>query len=360
MKIAQVAPLYESCPPQLYGGTERVVSYLTGELVRQGHEVTLFASGDSQTEATLRAPCERALRLYPECKDALPYHLVMLNHVARSAEMFEIIHFHIDQLHFPLFAPLWSKTLTTAHGRLDLPDLPALFREFPMMPLASISEAQRAPLLWANWYGTVHHGLPTDLYDLGRGNGGYLAFIGRICPEKGVDKAVKIARRVGLPLKIAAKVDKVDYDYYNARIKPLLKEPGVEFIGEIGEREKREFLGQAMALLFPIDWPEPFGLAVIEAMANGTPVIACRRGAVPEVLDHGTTGFIVDNVDEAVAAVPRAIALDRRAIRRRFERRFSAERMAGDYLALYDEVLRRGSVSPVVVNDTGAKRRDAA
>ena len=360
MKIAQVAPLYESCPPQLYGGTERVVSYLTGELVRQGHEVTLFASGDSQTEAMLRAPCDRALRLYPECIDALPYHLVMLNHVARSADMFEIIHFHIDQLHFPLFAPVWSKTLTTAHGRLDLPDLPALFREFPMMPLASISEAQRAPLLWANWYGTVHHGLPTDLYGLGRGNGGYLAFIGRICPEKGVDKAVKIARRVGLPLKIAAKVDKVDYDYYNARIKPLLKEPGVEFIGEIGEREKREFLGQAMALLFPIDWPEPFGLAVIEAMANGTPVIACRRGAVPEVLDHGTTGFIVDNVDEAVVAVPRAIALDRRAIRRRFERRFSAERMARDYLALYDEVLRRSSVSPVVVNDTGAKRRDAA
>ena len=360
MRIAQVAPLYESCPPQLYGGTERVVSYLTEELVRQGHEVTLFASGDSRSGARLRAPCDRALRLFPECKDPLPYHLVMLNHVARSAEMFDIIHFHIDQLQFPVFAPLWGKTLTTTHGRLDLPDLPILFREFPMMPLVSISDAQRTPLRWANWYGTVYHGLPVDLYTLGRGEGGYLAFVGRISPEKGVDKAIEIARRAGLPLKIAAKVDKVDSAYYNSKIKPLLKGPAVEFIGEINERQKREFLGQAMALLFPIDWPEPFGLVTIEAMANGTPVVAYRRGAVPEVVDHGVTGFIVNSIDEAVTAVRQAIALDRHAIRGRFEERFAVERMARDYLALYGEVLRRNSVSPVVVNETPVERRDAA
>jgi glycosyltransferase involved in cell wall biosynthesis len=284
----------------------------------------------------------------------------MLNHVARSAEVFDIIHFHIDQLHFPIFAPLWNKTLTTTHGRLDMPDLPVLFREFPMMPLVSISDAQRGPLCWANWYGTVYHGLPHDLYTLGRGAGGYLAFIGRVSPEKGVDKAIEIARRSGMLLKIAAKVDKVDRAYYNAKIRPLLRQPGVEFIGEIGEREKREFLGQAMALLFPIDWPEPFGLVTIEAMANGTPTVAFRRGSVPEVVDHGVTGFIVDSVAEAVNAVPRAIALDRRAIRRRFEERFTVERMARDYMALYGEVLRRGSVSPVVVNEIPSERRDAA
>lgn len=360
MRIAQVAPLYESCPPQLYGGTERVVSYLTEELVRQGHEVTLFASGDSRTHAKLRAPCDTALRLSPQCVDSLPYHLVMLNHVVRSADTFDIIHFHIDQLQFPLFAPLWGKTLTTIHGRLDMPDLPILFREFPMMPLASISDAQRTPLPWANWYGTIHHGLPLDLHSLARGEGGYLAFIGRVSPEKGVDKAIKIARRTGVSLKIAAKVDKVDQAYYNDKIRPLLKAPGVDFIGEIGERDKPEFLGRAMALLFPIDWPEPFGLVTIEAMANGTPVIAFNRGAVPEVVDHGVTGFIVDSIDEAVAAVLQAMALDRNVIRRRFEERFAVDRMARDYVALYGEVLRRGSVSPVVVNGTTAGRRDAA
>src|ERR1700751_5704805 len=345
MRIAQVSPLYESCPPQLYGGTERVVSYLTEELVRQGHEVTLFASGDSQTEATLRAACDRALRLDPRCKDPLPHHLVMLNHVARSAEAFDIIHFHADLLHFPLFAPLWGKTLTTAHGRLDLPDLLPLFREFPMMPLVSISNAQRTPMPWANWNGTVYHGLPTGLYTRGRGDGGYLAFIGRICPEKGLDKAIKIAQKAGIPIKIAAKVDKVDLDYYNSRIKRLLKAPGVEFIGEIGEREKGEFLGNAVALLFPIDWPEPFGLVLIEAMATGTPVIAFGRGSVPEIIDHGVTGFVVDSVEEAAAAVPLARALDRGSIRRRFEARFTAEQMASDYLALYDTIIRRGDVN---------------
>ena len=360
MRIAQVAPLYESCPPQLYGGTERVVAYLTEELVRQGHEVTLFASGDSQTDAILRAPCERALRLNPQCRDPLPYHLIMLNRVARSADLFDIIHFHIDQLQFPLFAPLWSKTLTTTHGRLDLPDLPPLFREFPMMPLVSISNAQRAPVSWANWYGTVHHGLPIDLYSLGRGDGGYLAFIGRISPEKGVDKAIEIARRTGLPLKIAAKVDNADRAYYNAKIKRLLTGPGIEFIGEIGEDAKREFLGRAMALLFPIDWPEPFGLVMVEAMANGTPVIACRRGSVPEIVDPGLTGFVVESVEEAAAAVPQAIKLDRRMIRRRFEQRFSVERMALDYVVLYEKLFRRGLVTPLVVTAQAADRRDAA
>jgi glycosyltransferase involved in cell wall biosynthesis len=360
MRVAQVSPLYESCPPRLYGGTERVVSYLTEELVRQGHEVTLFSSGDSQTKATLRSSCDRALRLDPSCKDPLPHHLVMLNRVARSAEAFDIIHFHADFLHFPLFARLWGKTLTTAHGRLDLPDLPPLLHEFPIMPLVSISDAQRAPVQWANWHGTVHHGLPTDLYLPGPGDGGYLAFIGRISPEKGVEKAIQIARRVGIPLKIAAKIDKADLDYYNDRIKGLLKGQGVEFIGEIGDRDKGEFLGQAIALLFPIDWPEPFGLVMIEAMANGTPVIAFRRGSVPEIIDDGVTGFVVDSVDRAVAAVPRATALDRGAIRHRFEARFSAERMARDYVELYDGLLRRSSIGAIVLSTPAAGQREAA
>jgi glycosyltransferase involved in cell wall biosynthesis len=355
MRIAQVSPLFESCPPQLYGGTERVVSYLTEELVRQGHEVTLFASGDSQTNAVLRAPCERALRLDPQCKDPLPYHFISLNRVARSADAFDIIHFHTDYLHFPLFAPRWWKTLTTLHGRLDLPDLPPVFREFPMMPLASISNAQRAPMAWANWYGTVYHGLPTSLYAAGGGDGGYLAFIGRICPEKRPDWAIEIARRAGLPLMIAAKVDNADRSYYKMRIKPLIDDPLVEFIGEIGESAKGAFLGDAMALLFPIDWPEPFGLVVIEAMANGTPVIGFGRGSVPEIIDHGVTGFIVNNVDEAVAAIPHAKALDRTAIRRRFEERFSAPRMARDYVALYNEILRNGTVDAVLSTTATAR-----
>ena len=354
MRIAQVAPLYESCPPQLYGGTERVVSYLTEELVRQGHEVTLFASGDSQTGAVLQAPCERALRLDPQCKDPLPYHFISLNRVARSADAFDIIHFHTDYLHFPLFAQRWRKTLTTMHGRLDLPDLPSVLREFAMMPLVSISNAQHAPVPWANWYGTVYHGLPTSLYAAGCGDGGYLAFIGRICPEKRPDWAIEIARRAGLPLTIAAKVDRADRSYYKTRIKPLLKDPLVEFIGEICDSDKRAFLGDAIALLFPIDWPEPFGLALIEAMANGTPVIAFGRGSVPEIIDHGITGFVVDSVEEAVAAIPLAKALDRSAIRRRFEERFSVERMARDYVSLYAKVLRSGTMDAVLSSAAAA------
>jgi len=348
MRIAQVAPLYESCPPQFYGGTERVVSYLTEELVRQGHEVTLFASGDSKTRATLQAPCARALRFDSRCKDPLPYHFISLYRLARATDAFDIIHFHTDYLHFALFAQHWRKTLTTLHGRLDLPDLPPLLREFAMMPLVSISNAQRVPVPWANWYSTVRHGLPTSLYTCGSGEGGYLAFLGRICPEKRPDWAIEIARRAGLPLTIAAKVDKADRTYYKTTIKPLLKDPLVDFIGEISDDEKGAFLGDAVALLFPIDWPEPFGLAVIEAMANGTPIIAFGRGSVPEIVDHGVTGFIVDDVDEAVAAIPLAKALDRFAIHRRFEERFSVERMARDYVWLYGEVLRRGTVDAVL------------
>jgi glycosyltransferase involved in cell wall biosynthesis len=348
MKIAQVAPLHESCPPQLYGGTERVVSYLTEELVRQGHDVTLYASGDSQTRAALRAPCERALRLDPQCTDALAYHFISLYRVLCASDAFDIVHFHTDYLHFPLFARHWAKTLTTLHGRLDLPHLPPILREFAMMPLVSISNAQRTPVPWANWHSTVYHGLPSNLYNLGCGDGGYLAFIGRLCPEKRPDWAIEIACRSGMPLTIAAKVDKVDRAYYKTRIRPLLKDPLVEFIGEIGDGEKAAFLGDAAALLFPIDWPEPFGLALIEAMANGTPVIAFRRGSVSEIVEDGVTGLIVDSVDDAVGAVARAKTLDRLAIRRRFEERYSVERMARDYLALYDALLRRGTIDAVV------------
>ena len=342
MRIAQVAPLYESCPPQLYGGTERIVSHLTEELVRQGHEVTLFASGDSRTLAMLEAPCERALRLDPQCRDPLAHHMVLINRVASSAHLFDIIHFHIDYLHFPVFASRAGKTLTTLHGRLDLPDLPPLHREFPMMPLVSISDAQRAPLAWANWQGTVYHGLPPDLFSLGRGGGGYLVFIGRISPEKGPERAIEIARRASLPLVIAAKVDKADQEYYEDRVKPLLNDPLIEYIGEVGDEEKGALLGDAIALLFPIDWPEPFGLVQIEAMACGTPVIAFRRGAVPEITEPGATGCLVENIDEAVAAIPMAQRLDRRSIRRHFEKRFLVERMAHDYLELYRKVMRPG------------------
>ena len=343
MRIAQVCPLYESCPPRLYGGTERIVYYLTEELIRLGHEVTLFASGDSQTSALLEAPCERALRLNETCKDPLIYHMTMLHRARRRAAEFDFMHFHTDYLHFPLFAGCSDRTLTTLHGRLDLPDLPVIMREFAMMPLVSISAAQQAPLPWANWYGTVLHGLPRDLHRLGSGASGYLAFLGRIAPEKRPDRAITIARQAGIPLQIAAKVDPVDRDYFAHEISPLLQAPLVEFIGEIGDAEKSQFLGNAVALLFPIDWPEPFGLVLIEALATGTPVIAFGRGSVPEIIEDGLTGFIVDDVAAAVAAVPWAKQLDRGAIRRRFEERFTADRMARDYLALYWHVLGDGS-----------------
>ena len=337
MRIAQIAPLIESVPPLLYGGTERIVSYLTEELVRLGHEVTLFASGDSLTTAELVACSERALRLDATVRDPLPYYVIMLDRVRRRAEEFDVIHFHIDYLHFPPFRQVAARTLTTQHGRLDLPDLAVAYRAFPEFPLVSISDDQRRPRSDWNWRGTVPHGLPPHLFPFSpRANGGYLAFLGRICPEKRPDHAIEIARRTGIPLKIAAKVDRVDQAYFDQVIRPLLRDPLVEFVGEIGEPDKGAFLGGASALLFPIDWPEPFGLVMIEAMACGTPVIAYRRGSVPEVIEDGWTGFIVDDVASAVAAVERLDGLDRGMIRARFEQRFTARRMAKDYLAEYD------------------------
>jgi glycosyltransferase involved in cell wall biosynthesis len=336
MRIAQVAPLHEACPPRFYGGTERVVSYLTEELVRAGHDVTLFASGDSDTTARLEPICARALRLDPTVLDPLIYHMIMFNRIAAQAAQFDVIHFHTDYLHFASVVAQARPMVTTLHGRLDLPDLPAIYAEFPDLPLVSISNSQRRPLPRANWCATVPHGVPRDLYALGTGAGGYLAFIGRISPEKRLDRAIEIAGRVGLPLKIAAKVDKVDRDYFKSVIDPLLRRPGIEFLGEISDADKGEFLGNATALLFPIDWPEPFGLAMMEAMANGTPVVAFRRGAVPEVVDDGVTGLVVDSVNAAVAAVPRVLEFSRGRIRREFEKRFSAGRMASDYLAVYE------------------------
>jgi glycosyltransferase involved in cell wall biosynthesis len=339
MRIAQVAPLYESVPPKYYGGTERVVSYLTEELVQQGHDVTLFASGDSITAAQLAATTRRSLRLDKDCVDQLAHHVLMLERVVQRARSFDVIHFHVDYLHFPYSRRHATPQLTTLHGRLDLPDLVPLYREFRDMPVVSISAAQREPLRFANWLGTVHHGLPRDLYRFQREAGEYLAFIGRIAPEKRVDRAIEIAKRAGLPLKIAAKVDDVDREYYETLIKPLLDDPRIEYLGEIGEGEKDEFLGGAHALLFPIDWPEPFGLVMVEAMACGTPVIAFGGGSVPEIIDEGQTGFIVGDLDDAVAAVHRVGELDRRRCREVFEERFTATRMACDYLELYSTLL---------------------
>jgi glycosyltransferase involved in cell wall biosynthesis len=359
MRIAQVAPLYESCPPRFYGGTERVVSYLTEELVRLGHDVTLFASGDSRTSAKLQAGCEVALRLDGRCEDPLIYHLIMLDRLRRHTDEFDILHFHTDYLHFPLLSDRAGKTLTTLHGRLDLPDLPAIMREYNKMPLTSISHAQQAPMLWANWYGTVQNGLPRNLHRVGNGSGGYLGFLGRISPEKRVDRAIAIATDVGLPLQVAAKVDAADQAYFDSKIVPLMCDPLIEFIGEIGEADKGEFLGNALALLFPIDWPEPFGMVLIEAMANGTPVIAFGHGSVPEIIEDGITGFIVDDIAGAVAAVPKALRLDRQVIRRRFEGRFTAERMARNYLALYEGMLSRSAPPIRLVDATGRAAREA-
>jgi glycosyltransferase involved in cell wall biosynthesis len=337
MRIAQIAPLCERVPPKLYGGTERIVSYLTEELVRQGHEVTLFASGDSKTSAKLVPCCDRALRLNPSVKDALPYHIIMLEEVRKRADQFDLLHFHIDFLHAPMVRQLAARTLTTQHGRLDLPDLAPFYGVFRELPLVSISNNQRRYLPHANWVGSVHHGLPRDLLPFKpRPSGGYLAFLGRISPEKGPNRAIEIAARAGMPLKIAAKVDRVDQAYWDEFIHPMVKaHPNVEFIGEIDEHEKAAFLGDAAALLFPIDWPEPFGLVMIEAMACGTPVIALRRGSVPEIVEEGVSGFVVDTVEQATAAVRRIPNLDRAKVRNAFERRFTAERMTRGYLEIY-------------------------
>ena len=337
MKIAQVAPLFESVPPRLYGGTERIVSYLTEELVRMGHQVTLFASGDSVTSADLVPCATKALRL-ENVRDEIPYYMLMLDRVRERADDFDILHFHIDQFQFPMFRRMAHRTLTTLHGRQDLADLHPLYVGFNEMPLVSISDAQRSPIPNANFIATIHHGIPADSYQpVLHPQGGYLAFIGRISPEKRPDRAIKIASALGIPLKIAAKIDRTDESYFRTEIEPLLG-PGVEFIGEINERAKGDFLGEALALLFPIDWPEPFGLVMIEAMACGTPVLAFRGGSVSEIVEN-MTGVIVDTMEEAIAALPRVLALDRGAVRRRFEQRFSALRMAHDYVNAYQKLL---------------------
>jgi glycosyltransferase involved in cell wall biosynthesis len=344
MKIAQIAPLIESVPPRLYGGTERVVSYLTEELVSLGHDVTLFASGDSITAASLVPCCTQALRLDHAVSDPVPYYMLMLDKVRSHAAQFDVLHFHIDHFHFPVFRHQPIPALTTLHGRQDLRDSLPFYAGFSDMPLVSISDAQRTPLPHANFVATVHHGLPRDLHEASyHPKGGYLAFIGRISPEKNPTDAIRIAESLGLPLKIAAKVDKVDEAYFREVVEPLLSTPGVEFIGEIAEREKGDFLRDALALLFPINWPEPFGLVMIEAMACGTPVLAYRAGAVPEVVEHGVTGLIVDNIDQARVALVQAISMDRRKIRRRFEERFTARRMANDYVRIYRNFVRHAS-----------------
>jgi glycosyltransferase involved in cell wall biosynthesis len=335
MRIAEVAPLYESVPPKLYGGTERVVSYLTEELVKQGHDVTLFASGDSTTRAELVPACDRALRLDPNCEDSLACHMVLLEEVFQRALDFDVIHFHIDYLHFPFSSRFAVDHATTLHGRLNISDLARLYKYFPETPLISISNSQREPLRDVNWAATVYHGLPTGLLGFVEQPSGYLAFLGRISPEKRVDRAIEIAIRSGLPLKIAAKVDRADKEYFESCIRTKLDHPMVEYIGEIGEHEKQEFLGGARALLFPVDWPEPFGLAMIEAMACGTPVIAFRRGSIPEVVDEGSTGVIVDDVDAAVAAVEPTSLMSRQRCRAQFEKRFTAARMAQDYVSVF-------------------------
>ena len=338
MRIAQVAPLYESVPPKYYGGTERVVSYLTEELVRQGHDVTLFASGDSETKAHLVAACRRSLRMDKHCVDRLAHHMLMLENVVQRAAEFDIVHFHTYYLHFPLSRREQITHVTTLHGRLDLPDLVPLYQEFREMPVISISNGQREPLPWANWQATVYHGLPADMYQFRDKTGTYLAFLGRVSPEKRVDRAIEIAKQVGIPLKLAAKVDRVDKDYFETVVEPLLRHPFVEFVGEIGEGEKEEFLSNAYALLFPIDWPEPFGLVIIEAMACGTPVIAYRGGAVPEVMEEGHTGFIVEGLEDAVDAVRRVPELSRKRCREVFDHRFTAARMAHDYVQVYERL----------------------
>ena len=343
MRIAQISPLAESVPPKLYGGTERIVSYLTEELVRQGHTVTLFASGDSKTSAELHPVVNTALRFAPQVKDPHLFTLLQFEAVRARAAEFDVIHFHTDYLHFPMLRELrLDKALTTLHGRLDLPGYMEMFARSPQAAVVSISNDQRRPLPHAHWIGTVQHGLPGDVcaFQAPRRDD-YLAFLGRISPEKRVDRAIEIARRAGMKLRIAAKVDAADREYFVSRIEPLLAQPHVEFVGEIGEREKCDFLGKARALLFPIDWPEPFGLVLIEAMSCGTPTVAWRAGAVPEIITEGSNGFIVESIDDAVVAVQRCAQIDRAAVRASFEQRFTVQRMTRDYLEIYRRVSRR-------------------
>ncbi len=339
MRIAQVAPLYERVPPRRYGGTERVVSYLTEELTRLGHEVILFASGDSVTQAKLVAPCQKALLQDEGCEDPLAHHVNMVEMTYQMKGSFDIIHSHINYIPFSLLRRGGTPNVTTLHWRLDIPDLFPLFHEFHELPFVSISNFQRGPMPWLNWRGTVYHGIPDDLYHFRDGPGKYLAFLGRISPEKGVDHAIEIAKRVGMEIKIAARVGTGDRAYFEAVIKPLMKDPLVEYVGEIGDEQKEEFLGNASALLFPIDWPEPFGLVMIEALACGTPIIAYRQGSVPEVIDEGKTGFIVEDLEDAIRAVKQVSSISRKSCRQAFEDRFSASRMGQNYLHIYSKLI---------------------
>lgn len=352
MKIAQIAPLYEAVPPSLYGGTERIVAYLTDALVDLGHEVTLFASAEGQTNAELVPMRDKAIRLDPDLLQSnLAAHLSMLHEVCRRSDEFDMIHFHIDLLHFPFFERIAERSLTTLHGRLDLKDLSEAYSRWNMYPLISISDNQRVPLSKANWCETIYHGLPENLYKWNNlPKDPYLAFLGRISPEKRPDRAIKIAKTAGIPLKIAAKIDAVDKQYYKQVIEPLMDDPLIEFVGEIGDRDKSEFLGNASALLFPIDWPEPFGLVMIEAMACGTPIIAWRNGSVPEIIDDGETGFIVETEDAAVAATRRVHQINRWNVRRKFEQRFSATTMAKNYLRVYRKIRTGPEVLTNLIN----------
>jgi glycosyltransferase involved in cell wall biosynthesis len=341
MRIAQIAPLYESTPPRMYGGTERVVAYLTDALVELGHDVTLFACADAMTKARLVPARKQSLRLDPcPLKSDLAAHLSMLHDVRARSDEFDLLHFHVEPLQYPLFEDQSQRTVTTLHGRLDLADLPEMYRRWPAFPLVSISDSQRAGLPDVNWAGTVHHGLPRDLLKYSPDHDGYLAFLGRISPEKRLDRAIEIARRLGTRLRVAAKIDPADRNYFRYEIEPLMRDPLVEFMGEIGESGKNALLGRASALLFPIDWPEPFGLVMIEAMACGTPVIGWDCGSVREVIDHGETGFIVSSEEEAMSAVSMLDRIDRRHVRKVFERRFTSHVMAGSYVALYRRLLR--------------------
>ena len=341
MRIAQVCPLSESVPPKLYGGTERVAAFLTDELVEAGHDVTLFASGDSVTRAKLVACVPRALRLDGACVDPVAHHVAMIEEVARRADDFDLVHFHDGYVHFPLMRRLGLPRITTVHGRLDVPDLQKVYRMFPDEPLVSISDAQRTPLPSIGWQATVHHGLPPNLLSFHPEPGRYLAFLGRLSPEKRPDRAIEIAKRVGMPLKIAAKIDKVDEEYFASVIKPMMDDPLIEFVGEIDDAQKDQFVGEAAVLLFPIDWPEPFGLVMIEAMACGTPVVAFARGSVREVMRDGVSGFVVETVDEAVEAVEKALELPRQGCRAYFEDHFTAPRMAAAYVRLYEKAIHR-------------------
>jgi glycosyltransferase involved in cell wall biosynthesis len=349
MRIAQISPLFERVPPVRYGGTERVVSFLTEELVRLGHDLTLFAAGDSRTAATLVAACQRALRTDPNCRDPLAYHVLQLEQVASLASSFDIIHFHTGYLQYPVVRRLEVPHVNTLHGRLDLEELRPIFAEFEDMPVVSISDAQRTPFPDLNWKATVHHGLPANLFSPGEGRGDYLLFLGRISPEKAPARAIEIARRAGRPLLIAAKVDRVDQEFFDEEIRPLIDGHDIVYLGEVDDAEKQTLLQDAYAFLFPIDWPEPFGVVLLEALACGVPIVAWPHGSVPEIVEHGRTGFLVTSMDEAVAALDCVRTLSRPDIRRAFEERFTVERMAQQYLTLYRALSRRGTLSAEAV-----------